>query len=162
MKKFLVAVFAGIISLALWGNPYEDFLSSEKEAFAQAKEDKKIVFALFTGSDWCPACIKLANNVISKKEFIEGLEDKYVLLLVDMPRYRRLKEVTARQNAQLMEKFKVNSFPTIVLITPEGEELKKFNYIPNSSVKNFMIWFNNESNEAVENYWKKAAEKVEK
>ena len=145
MKKLLTTLCATIISLGAMANSFEEFQTSAKEAFTEAKEDKKIVFALFSGTDWCPPCMRLEKNVISKSEFTKALNDKYVFLLLDFPRYRRLKEATARQNNLLLDKYKVESFPTIVLIAPDGTELKKMSYIPNSSVKNFLIWFNNET-----------------
>ncbi|MBQ9788878.1 MAG: thioredoxin family protein [Lentisphaeria bacterium] len=155
MKKLLTALLMGTLALTSWANNFEGFLTSSKEAFAQAKEDGKIVFALFSGTDWCPPCMRLEKNVISKKEFTEQLESKYVFLLLDFPRYRRLKESTARQNNLLLERYKVDSFPTIVLIGADGEMLQKFNMIPNSSVKSFMMWFNHETAETWKNYQQK-------
>ena len=152
MKKFLITILSGIIGATLWANSFEEFLTSDQEAFAQAKEDKKIVFALFSGTDWCPPCKSLEKNVISKKEFIDSLEKNYVFLLLDFPKYRRLKEATMRQNNRLLDRYKINSFPTIVLIAPDGTELKKLTYIPNSSVKNFLIWFNHETAKILEDY----------
>ena len=134
-----------VISLSVVASSFEGFFTNSQEAFEKAKKDKKIVFALFSGTDWCPPCMKLEQNVISKKEFRKELEDKYVFLLLDFPRFKRLNVDIAKQNNLMIDKYKIESFPTIALIAPNGTLLKKMSYIPNSSVKNFMIWFNNET-----------------
>ena len=46
MKKLLTTLCATIISLGAMANSFEEFQTSAKEAFTEAKEDKKIVFAL--------------------------------------------------------------------------------------------------------------------
>ena len=52
------------------------------EDFAAAKDlaakNKKDLLIDFTGSDWCPYCIKLKKEVLSKPEFIAAAPKSFV------------------------------------------------------------------------------------
>ena len=91
-------------------------------AFAEAKKDGKVVMILFTGSDWCPPCKMLHKFVLDKKEFIDFSNDNLHFVLVDINRAfaPKAKDFSAQQIA-LMEKYKVDGVPTIVLINPKNE-----------------------------------------
>ena len=39
------------------------------EAMKESERLYRPIFALFTGSDWCPWCIKLEREILSKPEF---------------------------------------------------------------------------------------------
>ena len=45
------------------------WLTDAAKAQAQAKAENKLVLLDFTGSDWCPPCIKMRKEVFSKKEY---------------------------------------------------------------------------------------------
>jgi thiol:disulfide interchange protein len=92
-------------------------------AFETAKKEKKDVLVEFTGSDWCPPCIAMRKNVFSKKEFVDGASKNYVLVEIDMP--QKDKE-TAKKNQPLVEKYKIEGFPTVILLTSEGKEYSRF------------------------------------
>ncbi|MES2997280.1 MAG: thioredoxin family protein [Verrucomicrobiota bacterium] len=94
-----------------------------EKAIAEAKQQNKSVLVEFTGSDWCPPCIAMRKNVFSKKDFVAKAAEKFVLVELDFPRGD--KEL-AKKNEPYFIKYKVEGFPTVVLLTPEGKPFGKF------------------------------------
>jgi protein disulfide-isomerase len=99
-----------------WGTSYD-------KALADAKAGKKLIFADFTGSDWCGYCIKLKKEVLDGEEFNKLAKDKFVLLEVDFPNAKPQSDDVKKQNKQLSEKFKIEGYPTIIIMDGDGKEL---------------------------------------
>ena len=59
-------------------------------ALAAARAEGKDLLLLYTGSDWCPPCIKLEEEVLSKPEFISAAAEKFVLVKLDFPQKTEL------------------------------------------------------------------------
>ena len=99
------------------------WLTDYKQALANGKANKKIVFADFTGSDWCGFCIKLKKEVLDTDDLKKMAADKFVLLELDYPRAKEQSDEQKQQNADLAKQFKVHGFPTIILLDGDGKEL---------------------------------------
>ncbi|MGK0176660.1 MAG: protein disulfide-isomerase [Zhongshania aliphaticivorans] len=97
-------------------------------ALAEAKSQGKHVLVDFTGSDWCGWCIKLDKEVFSQNAFKQFADDELVLVEIDFPRKKQQSEELAAQNEKLVEQFGIRGFPTILLLSPEGELLEKTGY----------------------------------
>ena len=95
------------------------------KALAQAKAEKKAVLMDFTGSDWCPPCKALHKNVLVSKEFEDYAEKNLILVVVDFPKSKPQTEELKKANEQLQEKFKVEGFPTIIVLDGDGKQLSK-------------------------------------
>ena len=125
MKKLglsLVAVLALVqFSLAAEGNWLTDF----EKAQTLAKEQKKLVFIDFTGSDWCPPCKALHKNVLTSKEFVDYAKDNLVLLVVDFPNRNKPPIEVQKANEALAKKFNVEGFPTILVLDANGKQLMR-------------------------------------
>ena len=103
----------------------EGWTTDYKAALATAGKDKKLVLLDFTGSDWCGWCIKLDKETFAKPEFKKFAGEKLVLVTLDFPRNKQLDAATKKQNEELSEKFKVEGFPTLVLVNAEGKEVAR-------------------------------------
>ncbi len=90
---------------------YTDLMKANEVSTASHKP----LFAFFTGSDWCPWCVKLQNNVFSKPEFIKWAKEKVVLVELDFPRNKSLSPELTKQNQELQQVFQVQGFPTVWL-----------------------------------------------
>lgn len=121
----LLAVFAATASLALAAGGWSDDFEAAK---ALAKKENKPILLNFTGSDWCGWCIKLDNEVFSKREFKSYAKDNLVLVTVDFPRQERQTKKLKEQNEALGQQFGVKGYPTIVLIDAEGKKLASTGY----------------------------------
>ena len=95
-------------------------------AKTQAAASKKKILIEFTGSDWCPPCIQLNNNVLKSPEFKAQMPPKYVLVKLDSPRDKS-KQSQAEQGhvKQMQTQFKITGFPTIVITDSAGNEIHR-------------------------------------
>ena len=94
----------------------------------KAAEEKKPILLSFNGSDWCPWCMKLDQEVFSKKPFQEWAQDEIVMYVADFPRKKKLDAGTVKQNEALAEKYGVDGYPTVILIRADGTEIARTGY----------------------------------
>jgi protein disulfide-isomerase len=92
-------------------------------ALNQARSENKRVLLDFTGSDWCPWCIKFDHEVLSTDKFAAYAKDKLVLVLLDFPRTKPQNETLKQANEALAKRFGVKGYPTYVLLNDAGKEL---------------------------------------
>lgn len=89
--------------------------STDVEAvFAQARREGKPVF-LFWGAQWCPPCQQIKATVFRRVEFIE-LSRGFIPLYIDGD---------APGAQRLGERFRVRGYPSMLLLSPQGEELTR-------------------------------------
>ena len=140
MKKITLCL------LACWAvcqvSAEEAWLTDLAKAQAKAKSEKKMVLMDFNGSDWCPPCRALRKNVLSSPEFIQYAKENLVLVDVDFPRHKTLSEELKKANEQLSEQFKIEAFPTIVVLSSDGKELTKRTGYDGESPKDFIAELN--------------------
>ena len=91
------------------------FTEDAKEAIARAADQDKDIIFLFTGSDWCPPCKKLEEEVLSEKDFLFEVSKDFVLVKLDFPKITKQSEELVRQNKEYAAKFGVEGYPTLVL-----------------------------------------------
>jgi len=102
----------------------ENFEQAKKEASALNQP----IFALFTGSDWCPWCVKLHDEVLNEKEFQKFAADNVVLFEADFPRGKNQSASLKKQNAELSQTYGVRGFPTVLLLSADGKQLAQTGY----------------------------------
>ena len=105
-----------------------NWLTDYKEAVKVAKKENKPILINFTGSDWCKWCWKLTGEVFSKDTFKKYADKEIVLLKVDFPRYKEQSANVKAFNKELMTKYGVKGFPTIILIDKNEQEIGKTGY----------------------------------
>ena len=122
---WLATLTVGLASLAApaFANTLEGWSTDLDKALAEAKAAKKSVLVEFTGSDWCPPCIAMRKNVFSKKEFVQAASKNFILVELDFP---KADKSLADKNKPLAEKYKIEGFPTVILLDPEGKEFDRF------------------------------------
>src|SRR5580765_2149435 len=74
-----ILFFTGSIHAASW-------LTDLNAGQAQAQKEGKFVLVNFTGSDWCPWCIKLRQEVFTQPEFESFASKNLVLVEIDFPK----------------------------------------------------------------------------
>lgn len=120
ITRFLVAAVAMVgLSFAELEGWYTDL----DQAMQQAKKEKKPLLVEFTGSDWCPPCIAMRKNVFSKKEFIEVASKDFILVELDFPRGN---QELKKKNDPHAKKYKIEGFPTVILMDYDGKEFTRF------------------------------------
>jgi protein disulfide-isomerase len=92
-------------------------------ALKQAQSEGRFVLLDFTGSDWCPWCIKFDHDVLSTDRFASYALNKLELVKVDFPRHTVQSDDLRQANEALGKQFRVDGFPTYVLLNSDGREL---------------------------------------
>jgi len=127
LKRVVGPLFLAVVCLGAWageGSWLTDFEAAKKKAV----EKKLHILVDFSGSDWCGWCIRLEQEVFSKKEFKDYADKNLVLFLADFPRGKELPEKTVEQNRELAAKYGVQGFPTVLLLGADGKLLARTGY----------------------------------
>jgi len=85
-----------------------------ERAFGQARAQGKPVL-LYWGASWCPPCNQLKATLFNRQDFA-AQSKHFVAVFVDGDRPAAQK---------LGARFKVSGYPTLVLFTPEGQEITR-------------------------------------
>ncbi len=131
MKKLLTRFFTLTAALAVstsaalaaagWDDDYD-------KALAKAKTEKKMVLLDFTGSDWCPWCIKLDGEVFSKADFKTYAKENLVLVEVDFPQLKPLPKHKQEKHDALSKQYDIKGFPTVLVFDAEGKKIGQLGY----------------------------------
>lgn len=111
------------------------WLTDIPSAVKAAEKNGKPILVEFTGSDWCPPCKMMHERVFSKKEFLKEAGSTYNLVKIDIPKAD--KELRAK-NEKVLEKYKVNGVPTVLLLRANGKEFNRFTATQNDTVEKFL------------------------
>jgi protein disulfide-isomerase len=100
-----------------------------QNAITKAQKEKKKLFVNFTGSDWCGWCIRLDKEVFSKEAFVNYANDNFVCVKLDFPRNTALtSDAEKQQNKDLAIAYKVQGFPTILVLDTDKNVLMTTGY----------------------------------
>jgi thioredoxin-related protein len=122
MKKIAVmllsccALFQALAAEPVW-------TTDVPAAVAQAKKENKMVLLDFTGSDWCGWCIKFKKEALDTHEFNDYAAKNLVLVELDFPNKKPQPAALKTANKALSERYKVDGFPTFVVLNQNGKEV---------------------------------------
>ncbi|WP_162532375.1 thioredoxin family protein [Candidatus Scalindua japonica] len=130
MKKFFITsllivvaiLFCSITEASNWKTDFE-------KASLDAKASDKYMLLDFSGSDWCGWCKRLEQEVFSQDAFKDFAEKNFVCVLVDFPRAKEQTKGLKQQNQDLADKYGIKGFPTIIILSPDGEPVAKTGYL---------------------------------
>ncbi|MBB63867.1 MAG: hypothetical protein CMO81_02265 [Waddliaceae bacterium] len=105
-----------------------DWITNWTEAKKEAETTNKAILVSFSGSDWCGWCMKLEHEVFASEEFIEQTKDQLVFVSVDFPRHTALPAEQQKHNYDLLKKYGVRGFPTVLLLNNDGETITVTGY----------------------------------
>jgi thioredoxin-related protein len=123
MKKFTIGLVA-VCALLRAGAEESQWLTDLPKAQTEAKKENKLVFIDFNGSDWCLPCMEL-KKVLSTPEFTDYAKTSLVLVDIDFPQKKEQSEELKKTNAALSENYKIEGFPTVVVLSSRGDELSR-------------------------------------
>jgi phage shock protein E len=97
------------------------WLTDLPKAQAQAKAEKKLVFILIHGSDWCSTCRDLQQQVLDTPEFKEFAHQALVLVDADFPESTPQSLELKKANAAIKERFNVGDiYPSVIVLNDAG------------------------------------------
>ena len=121
MGVVLLAVTTSTHAASHWETDFE-------HAQKLASKSGKYMLLDFTGSDWCGWCIRLKDEVFSKKSFLAYAKEKLVLVQVDFPRKKAQSKELKAQNLALASKYGIRGYPTIIILSPKSEFIQQTGY----------------------------------
>jgi thioredoxin-related protein len=125
-----------LISIVMWYCSSVEALDWEtdfKKASSVAKASGKYIMLDFSGSDWCGWCIKLEKEVFSQNAFKDFAEKNLMCVVVDFPRQKKQTGELKQQNRDLSAKYGIQGYPTIIILSPDGDPVGKTGYLQGGS-----------------------------
>ena len=114
------------------------FTDDLEAAIAASKTSGKTVYAVFSGSDWCYCCKVLEEGYLSKSDFVKEASKKLELVFIDTPRDKsRLSDKARVKNPELVKKYGIRGFPTVMFISQDGSGAKASRPTKNASPKEY-------------------------
>jgi hypothetical protein len=102
---------------------FTDFAAAQAEAVAS----KRRLLVLFTGSDWCPACIEFEANVAHAEDILNVTRAAFVLVRLDYPHDAPQSPALRAQNEELRTRYGVGSYPSLLVISADGAKSSRVN-----------------------------------
>ncbi|MDX1944915.1 MAG: trypsin-like peptidase domain-containing protein [Pirellulaceae bacterium] len=104
------------------GGPFDAWEQDFEAAKKIAATQKKDILILFDGSDWCGYSIRMTETIFAKQDFLARAGENFVLVFIDFPRSpaAKAKVRDGARNHQMMERFGIEGYPTIVLADEAG------------------------------------------
>ncbi len=107
---------------------------SLKSAQKQAEETGLPIVLLFTGTSWCGYCIKLEKEILSKKEFKQGMDGVAIGVKFEFGSSDFSKSKEAKT-------YRITGVPAMVVVDAEGKELGRTGYIPGQTPVQYVEFF---------------------
>lgn len=136
MRKWMTALALGLVAALApdtqAGEGGGRWVADFDEAVKLAKAENKDLLVDFTGSDWCGWCIRLDEEVFQHESFYAEAEKNFVLVALDFPRAADIKAQVPNpeRNDELKNTYGISGFPTILLMTADGEVFGRTGYQP--------------------------------
>lgn len=118
------------------------WLTKMDKAKKEAEETGLPILVLFTGTEWCPYCIKLENEVFEKKDFKDFADKSLVLLKLDFPAGGEAKN---KADEKLAQEFGVKGFPKYFLTDASGKPHASGGYQNGIDPEKFAAWVKSSS-----------------
>ena len=123
----LVAVVFG--ALMTTANAQGDgWTQNYKAALNLARQQNKMVLMDFTGSDWCPWCMRLDREILSTSEFKQYAAKHLILLKIDFPRNIPQSQALKDQNQRLQSQYGIQGYPTCIILNSQGQKVGQLGY----------------------------------
>jgi protein disulfide-isomerase len=111
-----------------------EWFTNLETALEIAKAEQKAVLVNFTGSDWCPWCWRIRDEIFVEKEFEDFAKEKLILVELDFPRSIPQTDEVKQYNRALATKYGIEGFPTILILDSAGKVLLQTGYKAGGSV----------------------------
>lgn len=104
------------------------WISFYDNALLQARKEKKLILAYFSGSDWEPYTQKLEHDVLNTDLFRDWATEHVILFQADYPRDKPISGNTKAQNERLRQKYSIIKVPTFILMDSSGLPFARAGY----------------------------------
>lgn len=126
MKNILIFL---VLSISYCSFSAQNWITNLEEAKKNAIKNNKYILIEFSGSDWCPPCKRLNEEVFLTDEWKSWSKNNVVCVLIDSP-LKGLDPSDLKYNQKIAKLYDIKYFPTIVITDKEGNEKFRTGYIP--------------------------------
>lgn len=122
----LIIVLGTAITSTLGADTWQ---TDRTTAQTRASAENRLLLMNFTGSDWCPWCVKLKKEVFETSEFKDYAARNLVLLEVDFPRKKELSPDLKKANEALRKEYAIRGYPTVVVLDSKLKKIGQLQYM---------------------------------
>ena len=92
---------------------------------------------IFEGSDWCPNCRRLDNNVLNQGDFKKFLQKHAIILeKIDFPQRKKVSPEKRKYNESVAEKYNFKgNFPEVIIVENKTGKFHSLNYANETAEK---------------------------
>lgn len=98
------------------------------DALQAAKRDHRALFLYFSGSNWCSYCQKFDEQVLSDPKFLTLVDSRFSFYKADFPQGRVDNLSQHEENQNLLRRFQVDGFPTVLVLDWNENVLGRFHF----------------------------------
>jgi thioredoxin-related protein len=133
VKTWLFGAVFGLCLVVLAGRVFACDNSDDTDfpkSVALAKKTNRPLLLAFLGTDWSISSLKLDREVFDQAEFADDAKYNYLLCKLHFYQTQERSPEIVRQNEQLAVSYNVEAFPTVIVLSPAGEQLGRIGYVP--------------------------------
>lgn len=94
-------------------------------ALEEAATSEKLVLYAFLGNGWDTASMDLKKEILGQRKFLDAMGEHYILVELSVPVDSN---DASDEVKELMGKYKVSIFPTMIVVNSDGKELDELRY----------------------------------
>ena len=94
-----------------------------------AKRTNRPLLLAFLGTNWSISSLKLDREVFDQAEFANDSKCNFLLCKLHFYQTQERSPEILQQNQHLAEKYHIERFPTVIVLSPNGTELGRVGYI---------------------------------
>jgi thiol-disulfide isomerase/thioredoxin len=98
--------------------------------------DKKVRVILFTGTEWCPACVHLDGSVIATPAWKEFASKEIRFRAINIPADR---SKASANDLKMAQQYNIRGYPTMLVLDSANEELSR-QVGAGAPVENYKAW----------------------
>lgn len=118
-----------LASLLLLTGNVESWESDYAQALHSSQTLNKPLLLFFHGSDWSGLSMKMKNEILNLDEFQKKVASDFICVEIDFPQHKELTSAVAKQNEKLKSRFKIQEFPTLLLLDKDEREITRLGYL---------------------------------
>lgn len=123
MKKYILILLL-FITNSTFSQTWFTNLDSAK---ANAACEKKPLFLLLTGSDWCQSCKCIDDNIFNTEKFKTYATENLILCKIDFPRNIILPDSVLAYRKKIYKDYHGKGFPSMLLINKNDLTVGRLN-----------------------------------
>jgi len=94
------------------------------QALELAKAQSRPLYVYFSGHNWCIWCKRMDKEIHNQDSFRQKMVGKFIFVRVDLP----AGSPPTDKVKELLSSYHVKGVPTVLVISPDGNELSRFRY----------------------------------